>query len=592
MILRYLAAGLLALCSTQAFAAEALPKALNSELLGILQGSSVRGAAVVLIEPEQPLKLLTYGESGHGPIDANSCFRAGSVSKTFTALLATRLAEQGRFDLQTPLPEALQPRTEQQCAAAVNAAQLLEHTAGLAGSSHADYGRQLASASASALAPEVLQQPLRWCPGQHFSYANDGYLLVAAALEQAIGESFDQLMRTQVFEPLGMGSATFATANMPACLSASYSASGEPIEPWLLASRPAGGLIVRPLELAALARLLLEDGKPLLQGATLARMGEGRTGLAAQAGLSQSAYGLGLFHFMAGGGLLTGHWGRIDGFQTTLGVSPETGRGMVIMLNTADRHAMHRLRETLAVYILQDLTRPASPPAVAGNPRAAGWYANYSHEMPLRAPWVALFDLRIVTPTAAGVEATSAWPWGASRQLAGETPNRFREANLPLATAAFWSDAQGDWWLEGESYRRVEPWSALLQMGTLLVGLSAALGALLRGAWVLLRPAQGSRGGDLWLALAAASLLFTLGGYAWWGLFDGWNQLAALGRISPASLSLLLASLLAPLALASALWCWRGTRIGWWRALLGLGLAALLVLLLSYGWLPLITWRV
>ncbi len=590
MFIRSLAAWLLALCSAQVLAVEPLPADLETALREILHDSSVKGAAVALIERGQPTRLFTHGQSDDGPINASSCFRAGSLSKTFTALLAVRLAEQGRFDLQAPLPEELQPRSPTQCAAEVNAAHLLEHTAGLAGSNHADYGRQIASASPSALAHEVQARALRWCPGQHFSYANDGYLLLAAALESATGESFDSLMREEVFEPLGMATATFATTDMPACLSASYSAHGEPIEPWLLAARPAGALIARPVELAALAQLLLNEGKPLLSAAALARMGGGHTALAAKAGLAQSAYGLGLFHFTAGGGLLTGHWGRIDGFQTTLGVSPDTGRGMVIMLNTADRQAMQRLRETLATYLLRGLVRSAPPPAVAGDARTAGWFANYSHDMPLRAPWVALFDLRIVTPNAEGVHVTSAWPWGASRQLLGETSTRFREADLPLATAAYWSDAQGDWWLEGESYRRVEPWWALVQMSALLAGLAAALIALLRGIWVFVHSTQRSRGGDLWLALSAASLLFTLAGYAWWGLFDGWNQLASLGQVSIASLALLLASLLAPLALAIGLWHWQGARPGLWRMLV-VGLATLIVLLTFYGWLPLVTWR-
>jgi CubicO group peptidase (beta-lactamase class C family) len=370
-----LAAALLAVIgSASALGREAvppLPAPLRAQVEDILRQGTVRGAAVVLVGPEGPIAAHWHGmaDAARGvAVDDRTCFRAGSVSKTVAAVLARRLADQGRLALDAPLPADLQPPSppgapgDAHCGA-LTVAQLLEHTGGVAGSSHADYATNVSNMPIAARAADVARRPLRWCPGLHYSYANDGITLAAAALERAGGADFDTLVAREVFAPLRMDSATFATDPWPACLSRSYAADGSEIaQPWQLPMRAAGALIATPLDLARLVQMFLRDGQgddgAILQAGSVARMAAATSGLAARQGAGAGAYGLGMFRFVAAGRLMQGHWGRIDGFQTTVGFITEPALGMVIMVNTADRRTMHRLREAVAAHLARDAPAP------------------------------------------------------------------------------------------------------------------------------------------------------------------------------------------------------------------------------------------
>lgn len=92
--------------------------------------------------------LATIGTFGHTdparttPVTPDTLFRAGSISKTVTSLLALALVEDGRLDLTTPV-SALLP-----AAARIHGwpddlhlVHLLEHTGRLPGSSFYEYAR-------------------------------------------------------------------------------------------------------------------------------------------------------------------------------------------------------------------------------------------------------------------------------------------------------------------------------------------------------------------------------------------------------------------------------------------------------------------
>jgi CubicO group peptidase (beta-lactamase class C family) len=617
-----LAAALLAVIgSASALGREAvppLPAPLRAQVEDILRQGTVRGAAVVLVGPEGPIAAHWHGmaDVARGvPVDDRTCFRAGSVSKTVAAVLARRLADQGRLALDAPLPVDLQPPPppgapgNAHCGA-LTVAQLLEHTGGVAGSSHAEYATNVSNMPVATRAADVARRPLRWCPGLHYSYANDGITLAAAALERAGGADFDTLVAREVFAPLRMDSATFATDPWPARLSRSYAADGSEIaQPWQLPMRAAGALIATPLDLARLVQMFLRDGQgddgAILQAGSVARMAAATSGLAARQGAGSGAYGLGMFRFVAAGRLIQGHWGRIDGFQTTVGFITEPPLGMVIMVNTADRRTMHRLREAVAAHLGRDA--PAAPIPPPGRPAdgIAGWYANASHDMPLRAPWVGLFDVVRLAPDSTGVEIRPILPWGASRRAVAVTPYSFRDEALPLASMAFVppnEDVGGRaWWIDGESYRRVAPSQAMGMLVLFAAGLltSVVVVALVgtRGVLRWIRaPAVASaadapgRWADRWLAISGASWLALFVVYALFGLFGSGDSLAAVGRPSAISLGLASASLIAPTATLTALWTLRKRTdvMRWGAALLLLGLA---VLCAEQGWLPLVTWR-
>ena len=79
-----------------------------------MRRDGIAGVTVAVVDREGPLLLRGYGIAAQAPqraVDpAGTLFRIGSVSKTFTSLLALELVDEGRLDLDAPandyLPEA------------------------------------------------------------------------------------------------------------------------------------------------------------------------------------------------------------------------------------------------------------------------------------------------------------------------------------------------------------------------------------------------------------------------------------------------------------------------------------------------------
>jgi len=49
-----------------------------------------------------------------------------------------------------------------------------------------------------------LDRTLAWTPGQSFNYVNEDSMVLGEVLSRALGEEFDQIARTELFDPIGM----------------------------------------------------------------------------------------------------------------------------------------------------------------------------------------------------------------------------------------------------------------------------------------------------------------------------------------------------------------------------------------------------
>lgn len=149
------------------------------------------------------------------PMTARSPVRAASVSKLVTALAAGELAENQWFVLTADLGAWLEMPLDHPLApeARITPAMLLSHTSGIRDPEvywMAHPGRIEA----------LLDQP-HWAdhaPAAGWEYANIGYGLVATAMEVAAQERFDQIARSRVLEPLGLGHTGFNWSGVPASI--------------------------------------------------------------------------------------------------------------------------------------------------------------------------------------------------------------------------------------------------------------------------------------------------------------------------------------------------------------------------------------
>ena len=140
-------------------------------------------------------------------------YKIASITKAFTAALILRLHEQGRISvdqtIKTYLPNYAGPAGDK-----VTIKQLLNHTSGMA---NAD--RKLTSIeSAIKNGLHQYQTPLTtdqlltiYCsdvlvnqPGQVFDYNNADYIILGKIIERAYGERYDQVLKKEILQPLGL----------------------------------------------------------------------------------------------------------------------------------------------------------------------------------------------------------------------------------------------------------------------------------------------------------------------------------------------------------------------------------------------------
>ena len=168
---------------------------LRRRIADVMAKEHIPGLAIALVDEDGPIWVGGLGardrETG-APVDADTVFRVGSLSKSIVALAVMRLVDQGKLDLDRPLREIL-PDVEidnpWEAESPVTLAQCLEHTAGLDDVRFNEIftdDEQLPVADTLALNPR--SRIIRWRPGTRHAYSNVGYTLAARAIEVVTGE--------------------------------------------------------------------------------------------------------------------------------------------------------------------------------------------------------------------------------------------------------------------------------------------------------------------------------------------------------------------------------------------------------------------
>jgi CubicO group peptidase (beta-lactamase class C family) len=161
-------------------------------------------------------------------MQTDAMFRICSMSKPITSLAVMMLYEEGRFQLQDPvskfIPEFKNPKVLVKPASGepytipatkeITILNLLTHTSGLTYNWNADLGQMYKQAGvAHGLLPyngtiqdsvrRLAALPLLFNPGERFEYSL-GVDVLGYLVEVVSGKTFDEFLRTRIFEPLGM----------------------------------------------------------------------------------------------------------------------------------------------------------------------------------------------------------------------------------------------------------------------------------------------------------------------------------------------------------------------------------------------------
>ncbi len=165
------------------------------------------GAAVIVTRDGEVLFRKGYGLANLElcvSVEADMVFRIGSVTKQFTAVSILMLLEQGKLSLDDPIEKYLVGYPTH--GHTITIEHLLTHTSGIKSYTSmegwmAEWGRDFTLAG---LIDYFKNQPMDFAPGKRWSYSNSGYVLLGAIIEKASGQSYEEFVQKNIFDPLEM----------------------------------------------------------------------------------------------------------------------------------------------------------------------------------------------------------------------------------------------------------------------------------------------------------------------------------------------------------------------------------------------------
>src|ERR1044071_80579 len=140
------------------------------------------------------------------PITPDTKFRLGSITKQFTATVILQLVEQGKIKLDGKLSDYL-PDYRKDVGEKVTIHHLLTHTSGIPSyTSQPGFFENVSRNpyKVDEFVKKYASGNLEFEPGSKYSYNNSGYFLLGAIIEHVTGKPYEQVLKENIFDPLGM----------------------------------------------------------------------------------------------------------------------------------------------------------------------------------------------------------------------------------------------------------------------------------------------------------------------------------------------------------------------------------------------------
>jgi CubicO group peptidase (beta-lactamase class C family) len=202
------------------------PDNVSESLEKIRKEHSVPALAAAVVDDG---KLVALGACGSRtaermvPVMLDDQWSLASCTKSMTASIAAMLVEEGWICWNTTVGEIFPDETEEMNHAwhDVTLEQLLVHRGGAPHEPPKDPYDEALKQKGEPMSQRrefvmgVLRLPPAKPPGTHWIYSDCGYAIAGAMLERATGKPWESMMRTRLFEPLGLKSAGFGAPATP-----------------------------------------------------------------------------------------------------------------------------------------------------------------------------------------------------------------------------------------------------------------------------------------------------------------------------------------------------------------------------------------
>lgn len=175
----------------------------------MLRRHHVLGSSVLLRSGPDASLVCTSSSSPKHDAAPDTYFRVASITKTATAVLASRLFDEQVLDPDRPVGDYFSFFGIGSSLDGITLRHLLSHTSGLA-----DPPGLESALEKGVPFPDILQDARLGSPGAAFRYSNLGFGLIGSVLEAVTGQPVGSVFRDRLFGPLGMN-ATLEGCRLP-----------------------------------------------------------------------------------------------------------------------------------------------------------------------------------------------------------------------------------------------------------------------------------------------------------------------------------------------------------------------------------------
>lgn len=331
------------------------PQAIDAFLTAHQKAKGPIGLSVALIKDGQLVLAKGYGQRSMEeslPVQTNTLFAIGSVTKQFTCACILLLAEDGVLSVQDKVAKYYPKLTRSKD---ITLLDLMNHTSGYRDYYPLDF---VDRPMQRPIAPDDLLAkfaggPLDFEPGTQWSYSNTGYILLGRIVENVTGQSFGDYLNKRILQPLGMRDTLYEPSLKSDRLAKGYLAFAlgppEPNQPegkgWIGA---AGGIWSTPTDLAKWDLALMNG--TVLKPDSYRLMTTARE----LAGGKLTDYGCGMLSRIQNSRRVLSHTGAVSGFATLNALVPSTRSAVIMTCN--DDEGMGSLPNQVLSLLLKERT--------------------------------------------------------------------------------------------------------------------------------------------------------------------------------------------------------------------------------------------
>ena len=145
------------------------------------------------------------------PLNPESVFEIGSITKQFTAVAILMLEQEGKLKVTDEVTKYIPDYPTQGKSITIH--HLLNHTSGI--KSYTNMPSFMSEARTDMTPNELIDvfknEPLEFDPGDQWKYNNSGYIILGEIIERVSGISYEEYVETKLFAPAGMSRSLYGS---------------------------------------------------------------------------------------------------------------------------------------------------------------------------------------------------------------------------------------------------------------------------------------------------------------------------------------------------------------------------------------------